>query len=205
ISSPGQCPPASGTPPTLELYRNLDVKKFEDVTERVGLAVTLFGMGVAVGDYDNDGRPDVFVSCVGKHRLFRNVDGKRFEDVTDAAGVGGPGEWPKLTREQFLARKEPIPFGSSCTFLDYDGDGRPPPGGQGPRRGGVRPGRRRLAGPRRGQRHGPELLLPQPAWPERHAGVQGGRLPDRGGLRRRGAAPRRDGDRLGRVRPRPLR
>ena len=37
------------------------------------------------------GRPDVFVSCVGKHRLFRNVDGKRFEDVTAAAGVGGPG------------------------------------------------------------------------------------------------------------------
>src|SRR5437762_7824528 len=124
--SPGHTGPAAADAPapTLKLFRNKGNFVFEDVTESAGLAHVLYGMGVAVGDYDNDGRPDVFVSCVGKHRLFRNVDGKRFEDVTDAAGVGGPGEWPKLTKEQFLARKEPIPFGSSCTFLDYDGDGR---------------------------------------------------------------------------------
>lgn len=133
---PGHTAPAGSPTPTLRLFRNKGVVAaedfnkqkghftFEDVTEAAGLAHTLYGMGVAVGDYDNDGRPDIFVSCVGKHRLFRNVDGKRFEDVTAAAGVGGPGELPNLTKEQFLARREPIPFGSSCTFLDYDGDGR---------------------------------------------------------------------------------
>jgi hypothetical protein len=82
-------------------------------------------MGVAVGDYDNDGRPDVFVSCVGKHHLFRNVDGKKFEDVTGAAGVGGPTDLPRVKNaEEFANWKEPIPFGSSATFLDYDGDGK---------------------------------------------------------------------------------
>jgi hypothetical protein len=115
---------AAGPAPTLKLYRNLGGMKFEDVTEKVGLAVTLYGMGVAVGDYDNDGRPDIFVSCVGKHRLFRNVDGKRFEDVTDAAGVGGPGAMPNVGKDEFLNWKPSIPFGSSCTFLDYDGDGK---------------------------------------------------------------------------------
>jgi enediyne biosynthesis protein E4 len=110
--------------PTLKLYRNLGDMKFEDVTEKVGLNVSLYGMGVAVGDFDNDGRPDVFVSCVGKHHLFRNVDGKRFEDVTDAAGVGGGPDLPSVSKDEFLQWKPPIPFGSSCTFLDYDGDGR---------------------------------------------------------------------------------
>jgi hypothetical protein len=111
---------------SLRLYRNLGDWKFEDVTEAAGLgSVLVYGMGVAVGDFDNDGRPDIFVSCVGKHRLFRNVDGKTFEDVTDAAGVGGPGkDLPVCTKDEFLATKAPIPFGSSCTFLDYDGDGR---------------------------------------------------------------------------------
>ena len=50
--------------------------KFEDVTEKVGLNVPMYGMGVAVGDFDNDGWPDIFVSCVGKHHLFRNVEGQ---------------------------------------------------------------------------------------------------------------------------------
>jgi hypothetical protein len=106
------------------LYRNRGDGTFEDVTERAGLNVPLYGMGVAVGDYDNDGYPDVFVSCVGKHRLFRNVGGERFEDVTDAAGVGGGGALPDCSWEEFLALSEPIPFGSSATFLDYDGDGQ---------------------------------------------------------------------------------
>ncbi len=111
--------------PSLRLYRNTGNFTFEDATEAAGLGnVVVYGMGVTVGDFDNDGRPDFFVSCVGKHRLFRNVDGKRFEDVTDAAGVGGPGTMPDVTAEQFLTWKLAIPFGSSCTFLDYDGDGR---------------------------------------------------------------------------------
>ena len=113
-----------GDRPTLKLYRNKGNGEFEDVTKSAGLDVTLYGMGACVGDYDNDGRPDLFVSCVGRHRLFRNVDGKRFEDATDAAGVGGPGKMPDCSREEFIAWKPPIPFGSSCTFLDYDGDGR---------------------------------------------------------------------------------
>ncbi|MBX9579003.1 MAG: VCBS repeat-containing protein, partial [Gemmataceae bacterium] len=111
--------------PTLKLYRNKGNFTFEDVTEAAGLAVTIYGMGAAVADYDNDGRPDLFVSCIGRHHLFRNVDGKRFEDVTDAAGVGGPGKLPEVSRADFLKWKEPIPFGSSATFLDYDGDGKP--------------------------------------------------------------------------------
>jgi enediyne biosynthesis protein E4 len=81
-------------------------------------------LGVAVGYFDNVGWPDVFVSCVGKHHLFHNVGGTKFEDVTDAARVGGPGELPKATKDEFTDWKAPIPFGSSCTFLDYDGDGK---------------------------------------------------------------------------------
>ncbi|HEY1187188.1 MAG TPA: CRTAC1 family protein [Gemmata sp.] len=119
---PGFDPPAPA--PTPKLYRNKGGCAFEDVTERVGLNKTMYGMGVAVGDYDNDGFLDVFVSCVGKHRLFRNVEGTRFEEVTDAAGVGGPGALPNVSKDEFLAWKPPIPFGSSATFLDYDGDGR---------------------------------------------------------------------------------
>jgi hypothetical protein len=112
-------------PPTMKLYKNLGGFKFEDVTKEVGLDVPMYGMGVCIGDIDNDGRPDIFISCVGKHHLFRNVDGKRFEEITDAAGVGGGPDLPKgISRAEFLAWKEPIPFGSSCTFFDYDGDGK---------------------------------------------------------------------------------
>jgi hypothetical protein len=112
-------------PTPLKLYKNLGGMKFEDVTKQVGFdKINCYGMGVAVGDYDNDGKPDVFVSCVGKHRLFRNIEGKRFEDVTAAAGVAGPADVPQVTREQFLAHAPPIPFGASATFLDYDGDGK---------------------------------------------------------------------------------
>ena len=114
---------ANAPKPTLKLYRNLGGFKFEDATAAAGLNVTLYGMGVAVGDYDNDGRPDVFISCVGKHRLFRNVDGKRFEDATATAGVGGPGELPNVGKDEFAGWKPPIPFGSSATFVDYDADG----------------------------------------------------------------------------------
>ena len=123
------CPwPGAANAPkaTMKLYRNLGNWKFEDVTVAAGLDVAIYGMGVAVGDIDNDGRPDIFISCVGKHRLFRNVDGKKFQDVTATAGVGGSGpDLPTgITKEDFFKLKSPIPFGSSATFLDYDGDGK---------------------------------------------------------------------------------
>lgn len=70
--------------PTLALYRNDGTGHFTDVTAEVGLAVTLFGMGVAVGDYDNDGYPDVFITAIEAdgNRLFHNEGGKKFRDVT---------------------------------------------------------------------------------------------------------------------------
>jgi hypothetical protein len=115
-----------GKVPTLRLYRNDgeggDIR-FTDVTKEYGLDVTLYGMGVAVGDYDNDGWADIFVTAVGGNRLFRNLGGKRFEDVTAKAGVGGPGGWPVGARD-FLAWDKPINWSTSAAWLDYDGDGR---------------------------------------------------------------------------------
>ena len=108
---------------TQALYRNRGDGTFEDVTAAYGLDVELYGMGVAVGDFDNDGWPDLFVTAVGGNRLFRNVEGKRFEDVTARAGLGGPG-LPAGSYTDFLRHAEPNPFPASCTFLDYDGDGR---------------------------------------------------------------------------------
>ena len=113
--------------PTLKLYRNKGNYQFEDVTAAAGLAVTMYGMGVTVGDYDNDGWPDVFVTGVGGNRLFHNEPdgkgGRRFVDVTAKAGVGGPGGWPAMPGD-FLQRKEPLNWSSSAAWLDYDGDGK---------------------------------------------------------------------------------
>jgi hypothetical protein len=109
--------------PCLKLYRNKGNGTFEDVTNQMKLNVTLYGMGVAVGDYDNDGYPDVFITGVGGNRLFHNDQGKGFSDVTDKMRVGGPGGWPKGAKN-FLEHKDPITFSTSATFLDYDGDGR---------------------------------------------------------------------------------
>ena len=121
----GRTWPGHGKPhATPHLYRNLGNMKFEDVTAKSGLNVSVYGMGVTVGDIDNDGRPDLFLSCVGQNRLFRNVDGKRFEDITQTAGVGGATALPDVGKQEFADWKPPIPFGSSCTFLDYDGDGK---------------------------------------------------------------------------------
>jgi hypothetical protein len=106
---------------TLALYRNKGDGTFEDVTQALGLAVTLYGMGVTVGDYDNDGWPDLFIAGVGGNRLFHNEGGRRFEDVTAKSGVGGSGGWPANGR--FLAWQQPVNFSSSAAFLDYDNDG----------------------------------------------------------------------------------
>ena len=120
---PGQ--PQPDKAPCLALYRNKGDGTFEDVTVAAGLNVTLYGLGACVGDFDNDGFDDLFVTCVGGHRLFRNAGGKRFDDVTGRAGVAGPGVWPGgESAADFVGHAPPIPFGSSATFVDYDGDGK---------------------------------------------------------------------------------
>ena len=96
-----------GDPATLALYRNDGSGRFADVTEAAGLNVPLYGMGVAAGDFDNDGHVDLFVTAVGEDRLFRNTGRGTFVDVTHAAGVGGgTDEWS-----------------TSCGWFDYDNDG----------------------------------------------------------------------------------
>jgi hypothetical protein len=82
-------PSAMGGPPTCALYHNDGAGHFTDVTRQAGLDVTLLGMGVAVGDYDGDGWPDIFVTGIGGNRLFHNQGNGTFVDVTDAAGVRG--------------------------------------------------------------------------------------------------------------------
>ena len=74
---------------TMRLYRNNRNGTFTDVTRRAGLDVEMYGMGVAVGDFNNDGFPDLFVSCVGQSRLFQNTGKGTFVDVTRTSGLGG--------------------------------------------------------------------------------------------------------------------
>lgn len=82
-------PLSKGSPPTCALYRNDGSGHFVDVTHAAGLDVDMLGMGVAVGDYDGDGFPDLFITGIGGNRLFHNKGNGRFVDVTDAAGVRG--------------------------------------------------------------------------------------------------------------------
>ena len=119
---PGQAAP--GGKAVQGLFRNRGDGTFENVTAAYGLDVELYGLGVAVGDIDNDGRPDLFVTAVGGNRLFRNVGGKAFEDITIPSGVGRKSEWPAGGFDDFLKRTDPLSFPSSAAFLDYDGDGK---------------------------------------------------------------------------------
>lgn len=87
------CPTPGQSVPSLVLYRNETSPsgeiRFRDVTRGSGLEGALYGMGVAAGDYDNDGRVDLYVTAVGTNRLYRNLGEGRFLDVTAASGVGG--------------------------------------------------------------------------------------------------------------------
>ena len=74
---------------TLKLYRNNRNGTFTDVTKNAGLDFEMYGMGVAVGDYNNDGFPDILITCVGQNRLFRNTGKGTFVDVTAKSGLGG--------------------------------------------------------------------------------------------------------------------
>ena len=98
----------AGTAPTNHLYRNRRDGTFEDVTAKAGLAASGWGQGACVGDYDNDGYDDLFVSYFGHNRLYHNRADGTFEDVTRSAGLTNAG-----TR-----------WGTGCAFLDYDRDGR---------------------------------------------------------------------------------
>src|SRR5882762_1138607 len=84
---PGHVPPGK-TATTMALYRNDGKGHFTEVTSGSGLDVSLYGMGVATADYDNDGLPDVFVTCVGSNHLFHNEGHGKFREVTETAGVG---------------------------------------------------------------------------------------------------------------------
>ena len=77
----------TNTLPTTALYRNDGTGRFEDVTRVAGLDVSLYGMGIAVGDYDNDGNVDIFLTGVGDNRLFHNEGSGTFRDVTKPAGL----------------------------------------------------------------------------------------------------------------------
>jgi hypothetical protein len=101
--------PGPGLRPTCKLYRNNGDGTFSDVTEAVGLARSLYGMGVAVGDFDNDGYDDLAVTYIGGVVLYHNQPdgkgGRRFVDVTARAGLHNPH------------------FATSCAWGDIDGDG----------------------------------------------------------------------------------
>ncbi|NNF51611.1 MAG: CRTAC1 family protein [Gammaproteobacteria bacterium] len=105
-------PPASGAPITDRLFRNDLIRDgeatslgFTDVTDISGIRAAAYGMGVATGDYDNDGDVDIYVTNFGSNQLWRNEGDGTFVDVTDAAGVDDP-RW-----------------GVSASFVDYDRDG----------------------------------------------------------------------------------
>jgi hypothetical protein len=86
--------------PTQALYRNDGKGHFEDVTKAAGLDKTFYGQGVAVGDYDNDGDEDLYVTTVGGGHLFRNDGTSHFQDVTESVNARGPNGW--LTGAAFL-------------------------------------------------------------------------------------------------------
>jgi hypothetical protein len=100
--------PKGGAAPTSHLFHNNHDGTFTDVTAKAGLISTGWGQGACVGDYDNDGFDDVYVTNYGKNRLFHNQGDGTFREVAEQAGVAGTGkEW-----------------GTGCAFVDYDRDGR---------------------------------------------------------------------------------
>ena len=92
--------------PRAALYHNLGNWKFEDVTDKAGVANERWGFSVAVGDYNNDGRPDMFVGNLGVSRLYRNNGDGTFTDVAEKVGVARKG------------------WSTGASWGDYDGDGR---------------------------------------------------------------------------------
>jgi hypothetical protein len=93
--------------PSNHLYHNNHDGTFTDITRKAGLVHTGWGQGVCVGDYDNDGWPDLFVTYYGKNVLYHNNGNGTFTDVSEKAGVAGTGK----------------AWGTGCAFVDYDRDG----------------------------------------------------------------------------------
>jgi enediyne biosynthesis protein E4 len=103
----GKCDFYDPSPPLRNaLYRNNHDGTFTDVTEKAGVAAGGYGQGVAVGDYDADGFPDLYVTQYGRSILYHNNGNGTFTDVTEKAGVSAPG------------------WSSSAVWFDYDNDGR---------------------------------------------------------------------------------
>ncbi len=100
--------PGEKNPPTSHLFRNNHDGTFTDVTAKAGLTATAWGQGACVGDYDNDGYDDLYVTGYGFSRLYHNEGNGTFKEVAQQAGVAGTGkEW-----------------GTGCAFVDYDRDGK---------------------------------------------------------------------------------
>jgi hypothetical protein len=95
--------------PALRFYRQSEANSFHDQTKAWGLSFSGWGTGLAVGDVDNDGDPDLLITCYGQDRFFRNVEGRRFEDATATAG--------------FLLADATSDFSTSAVFFDYNADG----------------------------------------------------------------------------------
>jgi len=95
-----------GAATTAALYRNNGNGTFSDITRGSGLDVPIYGLGVAIGDYDNDGRDDVYITALDGDRLFHNEGGGHFRDVTKASGIAN------------------AHFGTSAGWFDYDRDGK---------------------------------------------------------------------------------
>jgi hypothetical protein len=101
---PGHTHAGATTP---KLYHNNGNGTFTDVTRKAGLAIPMFGLGAAIGDYDNDGFDDIFITALGQSHLFHNNGNGTFTEVTKAAGMWGPSE-----------------FSTSAAWVDYDRDGQ---------------------------------------------------------------------------------
>lgn len=102
----GTIPQKDGPSSWNRLYHQRPDGTFEDVTEKAGLQGAGYGMGVAVGDYDNDGYEDLYVTAYGGNKLYHNNGDSTFTDVTNQAGVGGSG------------------WSTSAAWVDLDNDGR---------------------------------------------------------------------------------
>ena len=99
--------PAAGASRTVQLYHNDGQGRFTDVSRQAGFTVEGWAQGVCVGDYDNDGNPDVLITYYGHNRLYRNLGNGKFADATAAAHLPAAG----------------IRYGAGCSFVDYDRDG----------------------------------------------------------------------------------